>query len=67
MKPLSLSAIPFSGLGHGLEHVVFRARLTELRTVEVPAVFAFARPLAHEARASGYGLLLNLSREIRGR
>ena len=67
MKTFSLSALPFSGLGHGLKNVVFRARLTELRTVEVPTVFAFARPLAHESRASGYGLLLNLSREIRGR
>ncbi len=67
MKTFSLSALPFSGLGHGLEHVAFRARLMELRTVEAPAGFVFARPLAHESRASGYGLLLNLSREIRGR
>jgi hypothetical protein len=60
------SPLPFSGLGFDLAPVHLRARLmTRLRIPRTPAPESRG-PEVHAPTAHGYGLLVYLSREIRG-
>lgn len=65
MKTLS-SVLPFSGLGFDLSPVKHRARLMIWRRMpQAPGRFP-ANPDIQAPSASGYELLVHLSREIRG-
>lgn len=65
MKILS-SALPFAGLGFDLAPLLSRARLMIWRRVPHVLPQIQARPMPYTPKAYGYGLMLRLSREIRG-
>lgn len=65
MKILS-SALPFAGLGFDLAPLLSRACLMIWRRVPRSLPLAQAAPIPYASKAHGYGLMLRLSREIRG-
>lgn len=67
MSQVSLAGIPFAGLGFDLSPVRFRAMLMVPRRVRFHGTRKTVRPPATLPASTGYALLLELSREIRGR
>lgn len=61
------TALPFAGLGHDLAPVRRRAGLLTLRRVRQGRSLRAGAPAPAAPRPAGYGLLVRLSREIRGR
>jgi len=66
VKRLKQCSVPFFGLGFDLSEVVVRAGAMQLHRMGVRPV-AMPPRMEQPVPAHGYGLLLSLSREIRGR
>ena len=61
------AALPFAGLGISLAPVIARAEGMVLVSVRVRAPRSWSNYVDMHHRSAGYGLLVELSREIRGR
>lgn len=61
------AALPFAGLGISLAPVIARAEGMVLVRVRVRAPRSWLLDVDVHHRSAGYGLLVELSREIRGR
>lgn len=67
MSHVSLARLPFAGLGFDLSLACAHAMHMVPRRVRFHGTTASARPPATIPASTGYALLLELSREIRGR